>query len=172
MLVHSALPYQVQALLPTSLSPLLPTALPLPPGFRPLFQLWLRCSLLRTQVWSQGPRIPRCIHLTFLFCSESSLHKVLLTPLSAEFWTSLVTQMKTLRAMQEIQDWPPGSGRFPLEKGNGYPLQYACLENSMVRGNWWATRHGVAKGWTQLRIALSYSLGALFSYLTKAQEIV
>ena len=42
----------------------------------------------------------------------------------------------------------------------------------MVRGNWWATGHRVAKGWTQLRIALSYSLGALFSYLTKAQEIV
>ena len=27
----------------------------------------------------------------------------------------------------------PGSGRFPGE-GNGYPLQYSCLENSMDRG--------------------------------------
>ena len=27
----------------------------------------------------------------------------------------------------------PGSGRFPGE-GNGYPLQYSCLENSMNRG--------------------------------------
>ena len=27
----------------------------------------------------------------------------------------------------------PGSGRSPGE-GNGYPLQYSCLENSMVRG--------------------------------------
>ena len=26
----------------------------------------------------------------------------------------------------------PGSGRFP-GKGNGYPLQYACLENSIDR---------------------------------------
>ena len=25
----------------------------------------------------------------------------------------------------------PGSGRFPGE-GNGYPLQYSCLENHMV----------------------------------------
>ena len=35
------------------------------------------------------------------------------------------------------------SGRSPLE-GNGYPLQYACLENSMDRGAWRATAHGVA----------------------------
>ena len=32
----------------------------------------------------------------------------------------------------------PGSGRFPGE-GNGYPLQYPCLENSMNRGTQWAT---------------------------------
>ena len=30
----------------------------------------------------------------------------------------------------------PGSGRFPGE-GNGNPLQYSCLENSMDRGAWW-----------------------------------
>ena len=29
----------------------------------------------------------------------------------------------------------PGLGRFPGE-GNGYPLQYSCLENSMDRGAW------------------------------------
>ena len=29
----------------------------------------------------------------------------------------------------------PGLGRYP-GKGNGYPLQYSCLENSMERGAW------------------------------------
>ena len=29
-----------------------------------------------------------------------------------------------------------GSGRSPRE-GNGYPLQYSCLGNSMDRGAWW-----------------------------------
>ena len=38
----------------------------------------------------------------------------------------------------------PESGRAPQE-GNGNPLQYSCLENSTIRGTWWATVHGVAK---------------------------
>ena len=36
----------------------------------------------------------------------------------------------------------PGSGRSP-EGGNGYPLQYSCLENPMDRGAWRAIVHGV-----------------------------
>ena len=43
----------------------------------------------------------------------------------------------------------PGSGRSP-EEGNGYPLQYSCLENSLDRGPWRATVHVVAKSWTRL----------------------
>ena len=31
----------------------------------------------------------------------------------------------------------PGSGRSP-GVGNGNPLQYSCLKNSMDRGAWWA----------------------------------
>ena len=42
-----------------------------------------------------------------------------------------------------------GLGRSPGE-GNGYPIQYLCLENSMDRGAWWAVVHGVAKSWTVL----------------------
>ena len=43
----------------------------------------------------------------------------------------------------------PGSRRYPGE-GNGNPLQYSCLENSMIRGAWQATVHGVAKSRTRL----------------------
>ena len=43
----------------------------------------------------------------------------------------------------------PGSGRSP-EEGNGNPLQYSCLENSMDRGAWRATVHGVTNSWTGL----------------------
>ena len=38
-----------------------------------------------------------------------------------------------------------------LGEGNGYPLQYSCLENSMERGAWWATVHGVTQSGTRLR---------------------
>ena len=41
----------------------------------------------------------------------------------------------------------PGSGRSSGE-GNGNPLQYSCLENSMDRGAWQAAVHGVPKSQT------------------------
>ena len=37
-----------------------------------------------------------------------------------------------------------------LGEGNGNPLQYSCLENSMDRGVWWAIVHRVAKSQTGL----------------------
>ena len=43
----------------------------------------------------------------------------------------------------------PGSGRSPGE-GNGYPLQYSCLEIPMDRGAWQTTVHGVEKSQTWL----------------------
>ena len=43
----------------------------------------------------------------------------------------------------------PGSGRSP-GLGNGNPLQYSCLDNSMGSGALWATVLGATKSWTQL----------------------
>ena len=51
-----------------------------------------------------------------------------------------------------------GSGRSP-GKGNGNPLQYSCLENTVDRGAWQATVHGVAKS----QIWLSNVMLSLFS---------
>ena len=62
---------------------------------------------------------------------------------------SLVAQMvKNLPAMQET--WVQFLGQEePLEKEMA--IQYSSLENSMNRGAWQATVHGVTKSWTQLR---------------------
>ena len=43
----------------------------------------------------------------------------------------------------------PESGRSP-GKGNGYPLQYSCLENSTDREACYMGLHGVSKSQTQL----------------------
>ena len=42
------------------------------------------------------------------------------------------------------EDSIPGSGRSP-GGGNGTLLQYACLENPMDGGAWWAAVHGVTE---------------------------
>ena len=62
---------------------------------------------------------------------------------------SQVAQMvECLPAMWETSVIP-GMGRS-LGEGNGYPLRYSCLENSMDRGAWLATVHGITKSWTPL----------------------
>ena len=55
--------------------------------------------------------------------------------------------VKNLPAMQEIWAGSLG-GEDSSGGGHGNPLQYSCLENSMDRGAWQGTVHGVAQGWT------------------------
>ena len=48
-----------------------------------------------------------------------------------------------------LETWVQSLGQEDtLEKGNGYPLQYSCLENPMDSGAWGATVHGVTKSRT------------------------
>ena len=61
----------------------------------------------------------------------------------------------------------PGLGSSPGE-GNGYPLQYSCLENPKDGGAWWATVHRVPKShFTFMCISevVAVSLGSLDSSL-------
>ena len=57
------------------------------------------------------------------------------------------TVVKSHLPMQEAQEkWVPSLGWEDSPRdGNGNPLQYSCLENSMDRGAWRVTVHGVAK---------------------------
>ena len=57
----------------------------------------------------------------------------------------------------------PGLGRSPGE-GNGNPLQYSCLENSMDRGGWQATVHGAAESDTNEQLIPSFKLWTVNSW--------
>ena len=58
--------------------------------------------------------------------------------------------VKNSPVMQEIQETQVQSLGWddPPEKKIATPLQYSCLENSMDRGAWWVTVHGVTKSQT------------------------
>ena len=63
----------------------------------------------------------------------------------------------------------PGSGRSP-GGGNGNPLQYSCLENSMVRGASRATVHGVTRSWTRQLVVIHTAKS--FSVVNEAEADV
>ena len=66
-----------------------------------------------------------------------------------------------------------GPRRSPGE-GNGYPLQYSCLENSMDREAWQATVHGVTEVDTAQQLTLSLSTFCFidFSLLTSNFQFI
>ena len=77
-------------------------------------------------------------------------------------WASLVAEMvKNLPAVQET--WVQSLGwDDPPGEGNGYPLHYSCLENSMDRGAWWATAYGSQRIGHEWVTKFAYSIYGYF----------
>ena len=127
--------------------------LPLPHFFFPIFLLSQKISIYEWDVWEQ------------IFKNNSGL-----------LWKTVWWFLKKLKLELPGLRWCPvvGASHSPgdsdskesacnagdpgsisglgrsLAEGNGSPLQCSCLENSMDRGAWWATAHGVTESWTQL----------------------
>ena len=100
---------------------------------------WRTDLISRLAEWNE----PRMLPLV----SAWSLHRYWVH----NVWGFLVAQMvKSLPEMQETQVRSlDREGLIPGE-GNGHPLQYSCPKNSVNRGAWWVTVHGVTKSETQL----------------------
>ena len=72
------------------------------------------------------------------------------------FLESDTVNIMTSQVALVVQNLPANAGdtgSIPgLERslgiGNGNPLRYSCLENSVDRGTWRVTVHWVAKSWT------------------------
>ena len=73
----------------------------------------------------------------------------------------------------------PGLGRSPGE-GNGCPLQYSCLANSIDRGAWWATVHKAADSdtteqlthtWDIIQTHLKYEFLVIVWFVTQTVEV-
>ena len=66
-----------------------------------------------------------------------------------ELWAGLLTWVSGKEPACYIWDSRDAASLSGLEKApggeNGNPFQYCCLENSMDKGDWWGTVHGVAK---------------------------
>ena len=101
------------------------------------------------QVWTAKLTENFLAGKTILHNSKRSSHSVM----SNSLWCHGHTVVKNLPAnWGDARDMGsiPESARSP-QVGNGNPLQYSCLDNSMDRRDWWATVHGITKSQTRLR---------------------
>ena len=65
-------------------------------------------------------------------------------PIFMEYGFPGGSEVKNLPTVRETLGSIPESGRSP-GGANGNPLQYSCLEYSMVSGAWQTTVHGVTE---------------------------
>ena len=111
-------------------------------------------SLIWKDIRGRNAALKWSMHIYFKIkhapcCEDRVSVSLVLKRTSWSTGASLVAQMvKNLPAMQET--WVRSLGwEDPLEKRNGNPLQYSCLENSMDKA-WWARVHEATKSWTGL----------------------
>ena len=99
----------------------------------------LKClpAMRETWVWSMGQEVP--------------LEKEMATHSSILAWRIPRTEEPGRLQFMGLQSQTRLSNfTFIHREGNGNPLQYSCLENTMDGGAWWATVHRISKSQPQL----------------------
>ena len=129
-------------------------------------------SAFRIQLDSQSLFLNLIKALVMLTCGRFSCAKAPLSPKKdfhvAKLESRVFLMTCIFQCLSQIFNWPPeGFPGGPDSKesacnagdpgliprlarccGDGYPVQYSCLENSIDRGAWLPTVHGVSKNWT------------------------
>ena len=112
-----------------------------------------RVEFVRGSAWASGPLWHLGTLSSMKRCSEGMLgHSSggCCGGVTRRFWSGTLQFAPCFLRWKRIYLGSiPGWGQS-LGEGHGYPLQYACLENSMNRGAWQATVHGIAKHQTWL----------------------
>ena len=122
---------------------------------------WLKFKLELKQGSIYYHHLTNKVYWVFTMCNSMQFDCFIL------LWPSLVVQtIKNLPGIQETRVQSLDREDSPGE-GNGYPLQYSCLENHMERGAWWATVHGVTLSTHTLLLLIIFSL-SLMSPVPKA----
>ena len=140
-----------------------------PPGIKPELMAGLGHGGLQ-----KGPeRLELLLVLCFLHSWSSTVHpaSISFSPLNSLSKEGFPTTTDGKESTFSAGDLGlvPGSGRSSGE-GNGYPLQYSCLENSMDRGTWRATVHWFAKSGTTEQLTLSLSREMWLSSLYRCKH--
>ena len=112
--------------------------------------------LWHTFLWT-GSHYKTC--WKFLLRTELYIHR----PYRGGLPRWLIAKEFTCTGDTEDAGSTPGLGRFP-EVGNGNPLQYSFLEDSMDREAWRATVHGVAKSKMWLSVQRAVVGGLMISH--------
>ena len=120
-------------------------ALPFTPSHTHIL-VFSKCAMTEKTWWEALQGTKFSFHVVFTV----KTHELLWAPTWFRSMTTVVTQIVKNPPASAGDPGPiPGLGRSP-GKGNGYPLRYSCLENSVGKGAWWARVHGI-KSQTQLR---------------------
>ena len=104
------------------------------------------CVILVSARWPCGAAPPVCFVSSFPSSSAGASHWV---RGHSQYWRGFPGDSDGKEFSCSAEH--PGSipeRRSSLAGGHGNPRQYPCLENSMNRGAWRATVHGVAMSWT------------------------
>ena len=126
---------------------------------------WFACALrLRTTGLGGLLYAPAVRNYYYLITAHSCISDH--TPVSVVFTGAIIIVMELPRRLLvvveklpanagDVRDTGliPGLGRSP-GVGISNPVQYSCLENSMDKGAWQTTVHGVAESQTRLRLKL------------------